>query len=187
MHAVPFAPASPPDCGTATTECGFSIVELIAVLLLLGILAATATSRLVGGNAYAPALVAQELVALGRLAQQTAMSRRDATVSLDVDADAGDWRIRVTVVAGGSASVSDEARSAMHNTALAIGNGATSLPLSASEVLHLQFDGAGGLVAGSAGAAPLDPTVGIAIVVTGDSSDSVCFGSAGHAYRGACS
>ena len=76
---------------------GFTVVELVAVLLLMGILAATAMSRMVGSNAYAPALVSQQLIALGRLAQQTALSRQDASVSLDVDQNAGDWRFRVLV------------------------------------------------------------------------------------------
>ena len=87
---------------------GFTVVELIAVLVLMGILAATATSRMVGSNAYAPALISQQFVALGRLAQQTALSRQDASVSLDVDQNTGDWRFRVQVDDGTSTITAHE-------------------------------------------------------------------------------
>ena len=101
------------ECAATRGESGFTVVELIAVLLLLGILAATAMSRLVGSNAYAPALVSEQLIALGRLAQQTALSRQDAAVSLDIDQNAGDWRIRVLVDDGDGSC--DGARGAGRN------------------------------------------------------------------------
>jgi MSHA pilin protein MshC len=168
-------------------EAGFTIVELIAVLLLLGILAATAMSRLVGGNAYAPALVSEQLIALGRLAQQTALSRQDAVVSLDIDQNAGDWRMRVLVDDGTGPVTAREELVEIRNTSIVVGNGAVSLPLDATVPLHLGFDGLGSLAPSTGGATNLDPSLGIGIGVTGDSAYSVCFGSTGHAYRGNCS
>jgi prepilin-type N-terminal cleavage/methylation domain-containing protein len=174
--------------GTATRgDAGFTIVELIAVLLLLGILAATAMSRLVGSNAYAPALVSEQLIALGRLAQQTALSRQDAAVSLDIDQNAGDWRMRVLVDDGTGPVTMREELVEIRNTAIAVSNGAVNLPLGATVPLHVGFDGLGSLASTTGGATILDPSVGIGIGVTGDSAYSVCIGSTGHAYRGNCS
>lgn len=130
-------------CGVLAN--GFTVVELVAVLLLMGILAATAMSRMVGSNAYAPALVSQQLVALGRLAQQTALSRQDASVSLDVDQNAGDWRFRVLVDDGSSVATAHEERADLANITLTISNGALSASLGPAASLHLVFDGWAGL------------------------------------------
>jgi prepilin-type N-terminal cleavage/methylation domain-containing protein len=173
-----------PPCARAR---GFTIVELIAVLLLLGILAATATSRMVGGNAYAPALISQQLIALGRFAQQTAMSRQDVSVSLDVDQNAGDWRFRVQVNDGANSLTAREERADIANTSIAVANGAMTLPLSAAAPLRLAFDGLGNLSAASVAATTLVPGLGVGVRTNGDSASSVCIGSAGHAYRGNCS
>jgi Tfp pilus assembly protein FimT len=168
---------------------GFTVVELIAVLLLMGILAATATatSRMVGRNAYAPTLVSQQLIALGRLAQQTALARQDASVSLDVDQNAGDWRFRVQVDDGASVATAHEERADVANTSLTVANGASNVPLGPAASLHLVFDGIGGLVSGTAASTALDVSVGVSLTASGDSTSSVCIGSTGHAYRGACS
>lgn len=165
---------------------GFTVVELIAVMVLLGILAATATSRMVGRNAYAGALVSQQVIALGRLAQQTALARQDAVVGLDIDQNAGDWRFRVQVTVDGTTVASTEERAEISDTAVMIANGATTAPLGPAAALHLTFDGLGGLAAGSVSATTLDPAVGVGIQVVGDSTSQLCIGSAGHAYRGSC-
>jgi prepilin-type N-terminal cleavage/methylation domain-containing protein len=158
------------ECSAARGESGFTVVELIAVLLLLGILAATAMSRLVGSNAYAPALISEQLIALGRL-----------------DQNAGDWRIRVLVDDGtGPATVREELVE-IRNTSIVVGNGAVNLALGATVPLHVGFDGLGSLASSTGGATILDPSVGIGIGVTGDSTYSVCIGPTGHAYRGNCS
>ncbi len=166
---------------------GFTVVELIAVLVLMGILAATATSRMVGSNAYAPALISQQLIAVGRLAQQTAMARQDASVSLDVDQNAGDWRFRVQVDDGSSLVTAYEQRGEILNTVLTVSNGGVTIPLAPAASLHLVFDGIGGLAAGNVAAMTLDADVGVHLTTSGDSTSSVCIGSTGHAYRGNCS
>ena len=174
-------------CGAQRSARGFTIVELIAVLLLLGILAATATSRMVGGNAYAPALVTEQLIALGRFAQQTALSRQDAAVSLDVDQSAGDWRFRVRVDDGVATITAREERAEIRNTSVVVANGALTASLGAAAPLHLAFDGLGSLASGSIAATNLDPSLGVGIGASGDTTSTVCIGSTGHAYRGNCS
>jgi len=172
--------------GVTRVPNGFTLVELVAVLLLMGILAATATSRLVSGNAFAPALVSQQIVAIGRLAQQTAQSRRDATVSLDVDQSGTDWRIRVLVDDGSTTTAVADERTSSRNTGVTVTNGGAPIALGPTAALHVVFDGMGGVVGGSVAAAPLNPTVGIAIAAMGDSTADVCIGTTGHVYRGVC-
>jgi len=152
----------------------------------MGILAVTATSRLVSGNAFAPALISQQILAVGRLAQQTAQSRRDASVSLDVDQSGTDWRVRVLVDDGSATTVVGEERAKLRNTSVSIVNGGAPIGLTPTATLHVVFDGMGGVVGGTAAATPLDPTVGIGISVVGDSTANVCIGTTGHVYRGSC-
>ena len=76
----------------------------------------------------------------------------------------------------------------IRNTSIAVGNGAVEPRRSgATAPLHVGFDGLGSLASSTGGATILDPSVGIGIGVTGDSTYSVCIGSTGHAYRGNCS
>lgn len=55
---------------------GFTLVELIAVILLLGVLSTFAASRMVGSSSYLPGMIAREGIAFSRLAQQHGASRR---------------------------------------------------------------------------------------------------------------
>lgn len=57
---------------------GFTIVELVLVLVIAGILAAVAVPRLVGGNAFAARGFADELAATVRFAQKLAVAQRRA-------------------------------------------------------------------------------------------------------------
>jgi len=164
---------------------GFTIVELVSVLLLLGILSAVALSRLVTDSAFAPAFAADEIVAFTRLGQQTALSRQDAAVRVEVVADGGDWRLRVRMDPGSGTIDVREQRVARKNTAIVAASGATSAALSTSPLV-LSFDGLGGLASATVGAVALDPTAGVALTVTGDASYGVCIESTGHASRGNC-
>jgi len=170
---------------TIASPKGFTIVELITVLLLLGILSTVALSRLVTDSAFAPAFAADEIVAFTRLAQQTALSRQDATVRVEVVADGTDWWLRVRADPGTGTIDLREQRIARKNTAIVAASGAVSAPLSTLPLV-LAFDGLGGLASATIGAVALDPTVGVALSITGDASYSLCIESTGHASRGSC-
>jgi MSHA pilin protein MshC len=55
---------------------GFTIVELITVMVILGVLSAIAIPRLMGNNAFAGVTYRQTVVAALRHAQKTAVSHR---------------------------------------------------------------------------------------------------------------
>jgi len=63
---------------------GFSIVELITVLILLSILSVVGISRSVTPSSFEAAIVSQFLVAEFRLARRMAMNRQDVNVVLIV-------------------------------------------------------------------------------------------------------
>lgn len=61
---------------------GFTLIELVVVLILIGILAAYAAPRFTGRGGYSELAVRQDLKQSIRYAQQLAMSRTDHTISL---------------------------------------------------------------------------------------------------------
>ena len=166
---------------------GFTLVELITVVLLLGILSAFAASRMLGANVYTPALVAGDVMSVTRLAQQTAMSRQDAVVSAILDPDASDWRTRVVANAGAGDTTLYTSRMLRRNSGATVVNGASSLTVTAANPLRVVFDGAGNVASATVGATALDPSLGIRVEVSGDTPAYVlCVAPTGFVQRGTC-
>ncbi len=165
---------------------GFTIIELIAVIILLGILSVAAMSRLMGASAYAPSLAAQELIALARLAQQTALARQDATVALELSATASDWQYAVLVDDGATLATLRTETSPRRGAAVTVQNAGINTQLSTTTALRLEFDGLGNLSGADAGGA-LDATVGIGLLISGDDTAfQLCVSASGYAHRDGC-
>lgn len=162
---------------------GFTIVELISVVVLLSILGMFAMGRMVSPTLFAPAIVTQTLVAEVRYAQQLAAARHDAVVSVTLDRVAADWRVRT------SSDVDGVLRTQLIDaagTTVTAASGAVSGGIDASSALTLSFDHAGDLALVIIGAAPGVPAEGVSLSVSGDTSRQICIYPSGYANDSAC-
>ena len=162
---------------------GFTIVELIAVIVLLSVLGVVAMARLPSPNLFAPAVLAQALISEARLARQMAASRHDAVVTLSVVAEPQGWRARV------STDVDGIIRSQLIETAgttIAASSGAVTASLDATTALSVSFDAAGRVGAISIGAAAGSPGLGLSLSISGDNSRDICIYASGYASDSAC-
>ncbi|MEH6470158.1 MAG: type II secretion system protein [Halopseudomonas sp.] len=87
--AFRFAP-----CPVLNRASGFTIVELIVVIALLGILSAVAISQFGNTQTYHDLQLKDQLISVARVAQQTALNRHDQTVTLEVSRPSG-WLFEV--------------------------------------------------------------------------------------------
>lgn len=163
---------------------GFTIIELVTVMILLGILSITAISRFVEPSAFAPGIVTHAVVLETRAAQQLAAARADAQVTFVIDQVAGDWRLQIQTDIDGV--VSSELIAA-ENTVLTATSGAASSPIDAATPLIVQFDRSGDLSSVSIGASAGSPTLGVDLEFSGDSDRRVCIYPTGYATDAACS
>ena len=162
---------------------GFTIVELVIVVILLAILGVTAISRSVEPSAFAPSIVTHRAIEAVRYAHQIAASRQDAVVTLTVTQDGADWRFRTSTDVDG---VVDDSTVGRENSTLDATSGAVTASLDAATPLVLRFDGRGAVDAITIGASSGDVTRGVQIAVGGDSARTICVYPTGYAANDAC-
>jgi len=163
---------------------GFTLVELITVILLLAIVGVFAMARLASPDMFAPAVVSQAMVSELRFAQQLATARRDAVVSVSLDRLGDDWRLRTVTDVDGVLRTELVSRD---GTAVQAMSGAASAALDAGTALTVSFDHAGDLDAVSIGGAAGVPASGVSLTVSGGSARQVCIYPSGYTNANACS
>ncbi|MDZ7670257.1 MAG: hypothetical protein U5Q16_12855 [Gammaproteobacteria bacterium] len=168
---------------TPRLSMGFTMVELIAVVVLLSVLGVVAMGRMVSPDMYAPAVVSQALVAELRYAQQLATSRQDAAVSLTVNRSAAQWQLQVVTDVDGV--IRSETLDAA-NTAITAVSGPASATLGPGNALSVSFDHSGDLTAVAIGASPGTVDNGVALTVSGDTSRDICIYPSGYANQAPC-
>lgn len=178
---------------------GFSLVELVVVIVLAGIVAVVVIPRYVGTTAFNASAVRDGLIATIRAAQQAAMGR-DA-VTFEIDASGGEWIF--SAKAGGNTIRSFEAPTS--NVILETGSGLTTSSstcatgfdtavVAGASAFQLTFNSQGNLALFTYdGAGPPTETVdqnanfnGVRICVNDVVANSVCVSPAGYAYAGNC-
>ena len=140
---------------------GFTLVELIAVVILIGILAAVGVGLFASRSAFSPLLASQQLASATLLAQQAALAGNEAG-SLSVTQGADDF---VFTVGPGTPS-EREFRMSRNGTGLSVSG--ASFPISFSDLGRPDTSG------------------DVLFTFSGNSTFSVCLSSLGAVYGSGC-
>ncbi len=140
--------------------------------------------RMVKPSAFAPSVISHALVVESRIAQQLAISRVDAIVSLWVDRPGDEWRFRINTDVDGQIRVRSFTA---YNTTLQATSGAAADNISVGTPLMITFSHSGDIAAVQIGASTGDATMGVDFQLSGDSDRQVCIYASGYSTDGACS
>ncbi len=161
---------------------GFTIVEFIAVIMLMGVLAVVAMSKITGSDDFAPAMVTQQFIAQGRGALQMAQARHGSVVAMTVDRSGDAWRFRVTVD-GADVSLEEVKRGGVD---IRVTNGGIDTLLDAATDLTVSYDGWGDVTTVTIGGAPGTPSYGVQLSIIGGSARTACIYPTGYIAHGDC-
>jgi len=156
---------------------GFTLIELITVIILLGILSAFAISRFPSSQSYSSAIIKNQLIASARLAQQTSLSRASSTanVLLTVSEILGQWNLVVSnsdaLGTSYTAQVDRKSEQVRFGTNLAAACSALTVA-----PLVITFDGDGNRI----------PAQNLRICIDSVTDIELCISPSGYAYEGTC-
>lgn len=169
---------------------GYTLIELITVIILIGILVSTAIARLPTSSSYATITLRDLILSTAHLGQDTALSHHDKQTRLLVQQNSGQWLLTVQI--DGSDLL--QLNSQVNGSVVKVGDsgncastgGYTDL---ASNDLIIHYDNMANLhttVNSTAGATVLDISQGVRVCAQGDPNIALCFSAAGYLYQGNC-
>ncbi|MGK0248537.1 MAG: MSHA pilin protein MshC [Oleispira sp.] len=155
---------------------GFTLIELITVIILLGILSVFAVSRFPSSQSYSTTIISNQLIASIRLAQQTALSRASVDsvnhTQLHVTGGNDYWRLVVS-----SGSITYDAQVGRDDEEIRFGSDLTVNCSALSPVpLTVTFDGDGNRV----------PSQNLRVCIDSATDVELCISASGYAYEGNC-
>lgn len=148
---------------TAPMSSGFTLVELVMVIILIGVLSALGIGLFAGRSAFSPLLATQQLASATLLAQQAALAGNPAN-TLTIERDSNVFRFVV-----GSGSGNERTFEVSHEGATLSVAGNT-LPLTVT------FNTKGAPSAGN----------NLQFSFSGESTFQTCLSSLGAVYAGSC-
>lgn len=154
---------------------GFTLIELIMVIILLGVLSVFAVSRFPSKQPFSTVIINNQLLASARLAQQTSLSRASsaANITLTVSENSGEWNL--AIASGGNTlfltQVEQGSESIRFGTSLT--GSCSSL---ATAPFTVTFDGDGNRI----------PFQNLRVCVDSDTDLELCISPSGYAYEGTC-
>lgn len=176
---------------TPMAETGFSIVEAILVIVLVGILSAVVMSRFFQTNSLNPAVVRDQIISLSRTAQQSALGRSPVTLTVTPNASGSE----VVVQSVDGAGVIEEVALSLAGVSLSADINNTSSceassapPISSAAPLTIAFGELGNLADTTVvnGAAGNPVNSALRVCVNDSATYSVCVSPSGFAYGGDC-
>jgi len=158
-------------CPNSARVEGFTIVELVAVIALIGVIASLALARMTDPASFNGVVAKDGVLALSRSAQQSALGRSNVQLTLT---PIGSNIVVSSIVSGATASTRSFPTNEVAITAGTVGSGTSCSSITST--ITLNFD--------SAGEIETVDDDGFPICLNGESS--LCISPAGFAHEGAC-
>lgn len=169
---------------------GFTIIELIGIIVLIGIVGVVVTGRFLRPNKFDEAAAADGLLTTIRAAQQAALGR--SAVTFEVGLAGGEWLFMAKSGANTLRTFRVPAESVLLETGAPASSGdtcATGFDTALDPNFQLAFDDLGNLASFTNGLAvyPVDASFnGVRLCVNDTVAVSACVSPAGYAYAGNC-
>lgn len=171
-------------------KSGFTLIELIITLVILGIVSAVVIPRFISGNSFNAVLVRDQLVAMIRNAQQAALGRANVSLTFTPNSGGSDLSVARADSVGPTETVNIDLSSVTLsgdiNVTSSCGSVNGQAAITDSTPMTINFGELGSLansgVTGSVG--PVNS--GLRICLNNDPVFSVCVSPSGFAYAGDC-
>ena len=168
----------------ARAQHGFTLVEMVAVLVLLGILSAVAYSRFDNISVYQHRVFQDLVVSSLRLAQRTALSHHASSVTWQIQPIANNqWQMSIAIDGTTHNSETTQYLQTLQYNADLSGGTTLSGSLAASQTLTLRYDKNGNAQWTSNGTVQGTLTSSMQLRL---SAQRVCVSLTGYAYEGLC-
>lgn len=173
-----------------TSVTGFTIVELIVGLVLVGVIAAVTFTRFLGSNAYNARTIQDQVISLTRIAQQHSLGRSD--VDFTITPNAGGTQVTLaTSDSGGTIASFTTAMDSVDlsgdvNTTSSCDPSGGSSAISSASPFVINFGELGDLEDSGIVGSEVAVTSAVRICINDSAIDSVCVSPAGFGYAGDC-
>ena len=171
-------------------DSGFTLVEMVIVIVILGVVSIVAMSRMLSGNAFNAVIVRDQIISLSRSALLNSLGRTSVTLTITPSAGGDEATIVTSDVGGTIASVTTPLDTVVlsgdiNDTASCETTAGVNTITSATP-MTVTFGALGDLgtsgVTGSTGAV----TSALRICINDVAVNSICFSPSGFAYAGDC-
>lgn len=177
---------------------GFTIVEIVIVLVIVSILAATVFARFLNTDTFNSTIVRDQIISLARIGQQSSLGRADVTLTITPSAGAAPESVTLEVKEDGVVfeTVNLELSGVTLTGDVNKLNGSEQTPacdiddgdvgITSAAPMIINFDELSDLEEVSVGGAFSSVTSAVRICLNNVAVDSVCISPAGFAYAGSC-